>query len=222
MATMKRDVGDKAFPIWLLGDSNPKNWQTILKYPFDPRHPVRHNIWTSITDVVQRRVFNQLNTLIRTESIYIRNAVAEPNLKANASSVEWARQLLEEISTFHELVVRHKPKVLITFGSFAYEFARRTFNEDPSHKYSYWGANKLGEEFMKSVSEFTLSKTNVFPLLHRSISGGKYIQSHEYFCKAPGANYFDIVGAKIAQIIIDNRNSFDIWVRDPSNLYLSE
>lgn len=36
---MKPQVGDPDFPIWLLGDSNPKGWQSVLETPLDPRHP---------------------------------------------------------------------------------------------------------------------------------------------------------------------------------------
>jgi hypothetical protein len=45
---MKPLVGDPDFPIWLLGDSNPKGWQSVLETPLDPRHPARHNIWTPV------------------------------------------------------------------------------------------------------------------------------------------------------------------------------
>lgn len=57
---MKKDIENKAFNIWLLGDSNPKNWDSILETPLDPRHPARHSIWTPVIDVIQDQAFREL------------------------------------------------------------------------------------------------------------------------------------------------------------------
>jgi hypothetical protein len=95
---MAADVGNKNFPIWLLGDSNPERWQGELKTPFDPRHPVRHNIWTSILDVIQ------------------------------------------------------------------------------------------------------------------DISGGKFVESHNYFCGQEGANYFEFVGASISGKLLEHQSVLKVWV----------
>src|SRR5206468_1595661 len=54
---MRREVGEQSFPMWLIGDSNPDEWENDLETPFDPRHSARHNIWTAVIDVVQDRLF---------------------------------------------------------------------------------------------------------------------------------------------------------------------
>lgn len=66
---MKDHTGDLSFPIWLLGDSNPKNWQDRLDTPLDPRHPAVHNIWTPIIDIIQREVYMKIGKRIDTKPI---------------------------------------------------------------------------------------------------------------------------------------------------------
>lgn len=76
-AIMKKEVGSRNSDIWLLGDSNPKNWQKVLKTPLDPRHPARHNIWTPVLEVIQDRVFRTCRCRVDTSQIYVRNAVED-------------------------------------------------------------------------------------------------------------------------------------------------
>ena len=45
---MNRDSGSRNFPIWLIGDSSPAEWEAYLVDPLDSKHPARHNIWTPI------------------------------------------------------------------------------------------------------------------------------------------------------------------------------
>ena len=56
---MAAEHNDPRFPIWLIGDSNPKNWENRLSYPLDARHPARHSIWTPVLDAMQDR-FGQI------------------------------------------------------------------------------------------------------------------------------------------------------------------
>jgi hypothetical protein len=72
---MKEYSGNPEFPIWLLGDSPPINWADILEVPFDPRHPIRHNIWTSVLDVIQSEIYKTRKCRLNSEDIYIRNAI---------------------------------------------------------------------------------------------------------------------------------------------------
>lgn len=62
---MDRETGYKTFPIWLIGDSEPKKWKDKLNEPLDYRHPVRHNIWTSIIDIVQDLLYRHNNKRIK-------------------------------------------------------------------------------------------------------------------------------------------------------------
>jgi len=210
--SMKKDVGSKNFEIWLLGDSNPKNWGDVLKTPFDPRHPARHNIWTSVIEVTQDRIFRELRKRIDTTQLYIRNAIEDPSKKPKPNAENWPLEVENKLSEFRQLIQLHKPKVLLSFGAFSFEFARRTLDQIPQRSFGYWGTKKLGYEFHERISKYDLSVTNLFPLLHVSIARGKYIQSHNYFCDKVGANYFEFVGNSIAEMLIDRHQEVDIWV----------
>ena len=209
---MEREVGSRDFPIWLLGDSNPEQWQKSLLTPLDPRHPVRHNIWTSILDIAQDRVFRAGRLRVETRSLYIRNAVDNPRLKPNSTSVQWEQATELEIAALQKLVQTHVPKLVLSFGAFSFEFARRVLTQEPKYSYGYWGAKRLGDAFRQQISLFDPKFTNVFPLLHRSVSGGKFIQSHDYFCGQEGADYFKFVGESIAGILLQHRNDLPIWI----------
>ena len=76
----------------------------------------------------------------------------------------------------------------------------------------YWDTYHLGDEFRTRINSFNIDNTNLFPLLHRSIAGGKFLQSHDYFCRSDGANYFDYIGKEIASITIKNKDNLKIWL----------
>ncbi|MBU3159507.1 hypothetical protein KPL37_07025 [Clostridium frigoris] len=72
---MDRDTGNINFPIWIIGDSEPDRWKDVLNEPFDSRHPIRHNIITSVFDIMQDNIFRKTGKRIETSEIYTRNAV---------------------------------------------------------------------------------------------------------------------------------------------------
>ena len=148
---------------------------------------------------------------VDTSFLYIRNAIENPNYKPSPGSIEWEMQIEAEIEELQGLLHQHHPKLLFCFGSFSFEFARRALAQAPKRNYGYWGAKTLGIEFEQRISQFNLNTTNILPLLHRSISGGKFIQSHDYFC-GKGNNYFEHVGSRIAKQLIQHRNQLRIWV----------
>jgi hypothetical protein len=209
---MNREAGNPTFPIWLLGDSNPPQWQISLLTPLDPRHPVRHNIWTPILDVIQDRVFRELRARIDTSSIYIRNAVEDPELKRISSDLSWGTEIQKEIDLFGALITTYRPQLVLCFGRFAFEFARRAIGELNHQRHGYWKAITLGAEFRKRISEFSPNRINVLPLLHRSISGGKFIQSHDQYCGVHGANYFEMTGNGIAEQLIRYHAKLRLWI----------
>jgi len=208
---MKRDVGDPAFPIWLLGDSNPPQWEGVLTTPLDPRHPARHSIWTPVLDQIQDRVYRLCGDRMDTSSLYIRNAVASATDKPAGKTKEWVLAS-REAAAFRELLDEHRPVLLISFGAFSFEFARRVLAEEPQRPYAHWGARGLGEQFRERVCSFDLSRTNLLPLLHVSIARGKFIQSHEYFCGRENANYFCYVGDTIGEILVRHRHALPVWI----------
>jgi len=209
---MDREIGNSGFPIWLLGDSNPPRWEKSLRTPLDPRHPIRHNIWTPVIDIVQDRVFRERSSRVDTSQLYIRNAVEDPTIKPKPAHIEWGKTAEIEVDVLRKLINGNKPQLILCFGAFAFEFARRALSQEPERNFGYWGARRLGEEFRQRINQFHPDFTNSLPLLHRSISGGKFIQSHDYFCAVEGANYFEFVGNNIADKLIEYHNQLPIWI----------
>jgi len=201
---MKQETGDKSFPLWLIGDSEPDNWKEIFDTPFDPRHPIRHNIWMSVMDGVQDILYRRLRARIDTSKLYIRNAVKNAGDKPDKTSVApWSIAVENEIGTLRTLFGESKPILVFTFGAFAYEFCRRCCGEEP-YAYSVWNTRMLGVAFRESCRMFNYKKVNILPLLHRSISGGRFLSSHRAFCRMEGENYFEYTAGKIAEVIVDN------------------
>lgn len=209
---VKRQDGNTQSQLWLLGDSSPKNWQDVLDTPFDPRHPARHNIWTPVLEVIQDRVFRACRRRVDTSSIYIRNAIEDPAGKPISRFLDWGAGIEKEIQEFRGILLEHSPKILLSFGAFAFEFARRALHQELRQSYGYWGARRLGNEFRQRISEFSLTEINLLPLLHVSIARGRFLESHEYFCDQEGANYFEFVGNGIAEKLIEHQAELRIWI----------
>lgn len=209
---MEKEAGDSRCEVWLLGDSNPRNWQSVLSTPLDPRHPARHNIWTPVLDVIQDAVFRKCRQRVDTSSLYIRNAIENPNEKPRSNLVEWGPSVTEEIDDLRMSISEHHPMVLFSFGAFAFEFARRSQFEEPSRPYSHWGARELGKEFRKRIEMFDPTVTNLLPLLHVSISRGRFIQAHEQYSDQAGANYFDFAGTHIAHKLLEHQQALHVWI----------
>ncbi len=210
---MNREIGLPLFPLWLLGNSNPKNWAEVLVTPLDPRHPARHSIWTPVLDIIQDRVYRQARLRVDTRCLFVRNAIGDPVNKPKGNEPEWSKPVQAEIQSYTTLLFKSKPIFVFCFGAFAYEFARRAMGEVPIHTYHDWGAEQLGLDFCQRIAGFNPERTNIFPLLHASIARGKFIESHEYFCgHKKGANYFDFVGVQIADLMLSHRDHLKIWI----------
>lgn len=190
------ESGEITNPIWLI---------------FDPRHSVQHDIWTPILDEVQDKVFRQIHRRVDTNGLFIRNAINNSSLVPNTLNW-WADEVVTEIGLFRELALEHKPKILISFGAFAFEFVRRVYKAKPKKGPKHWGTAVLGDEFRKSMDDFDINTTNRIPLLRRVISNGNYAEAYNYFCRNDGENYFDFVGAKLAEHIIENKDNLKIWI----------
>jgi|AntAceMinimDraft_9_1070365.scaffolds.fasta_scaffold01453_8 hypothetical protein len=211
---MEREHGNKEFPIWLLGDSEPQKWKKVLEFPLDERHPIRHNIWTSVIDPIQDILFRQLKVRINTSEIYIRNAITNPKNKPKQTDKTWVNQHIKEaINIFSNEIQNFQPIIIFCFGSFAYEFCCRSLNVKYQNSIKYWSTQKLGKEFIYKINYFNINQTNAIPLLHRSISGGKFIVSHENFCDKNGNNYFSFVSKNIAEIILKHKEEFNIFYK---------
>ena len=195
---MKRELGIRTYPIWLL--INPK-------YP-----AVRHDIWRPVLDEVQERVFRELQTRIDTSNIYIRSAVSDGGVVPNTLNW-WGKEVAKEIEFYREIINEHKPKMLISFGAFPFEFARRVFEVKPEKGPKAWSASNLKDEFKNSMEIFDINQTNRIPLLRRVIATDKFIETRNFLSHTERETYFQHVGAKIAEKIIENKDTLDIWIK---------
>ncbi len=210
---MKEDAGERTFPVWLLGDSEPSNWRYVLDGPLDPRHPIRHNIWTSVLDVIQETIYLKTGQRFNSVAVYIRNAVRDVHDKPENNAVEWSVQTNNHVTRFEKLIRESQPKLILSFGAFAYEFARRANREPDQYFYRHWDTRRLGDEFRRSIDSCNVNSVNIVPLLHRSIAGGQFPKSHVLFCGAANKNYFNYVGTELAHRIMDIGRTTDIWMR---------
>ena len=206
---MNRDSGSRSFPIWLIGDSSPKNWEADLVDPLDSKHPARHNIWTPILEGIQSHLYASMRKRLRTDDIYIRNAVHRASEKPGGTALEWSFDLEAETSELARLLDSHSPKLVLTFGSFAFEFARRSQEETP-RPFRYWSTVRLGQEFRRRIVAFAQPDITLIPLLHVSIARRYFLKSHKAFTEMEDGNYFDYVAREIAGCLSRHRNEFPI------------
>ena len=195
---MKRELGERTYPIWLL--INPK-------YP-----AVRHDIWRPVLDEIQDRVFREFQTRIDTSNIYVRSAVGDCGIVPNTLNW-WGREVAQEIDYYRGMVNEHKPKILISFGAFPFEFARRVYEVKPEKGPKAWSLSILRDEFEKSMENFDINQTNRIPLLRRVIATDKFIETHNFLSQTDRETYFQHVGSKIAEKIIEYKDDLDIWIK---------
>lgn len=211
---MKIETGDKSFPILLIGDSNPARWEEILTVPFDLRHPVVHNIWTSILDSVQDTLYRKKKLRLNTRKIYIRNAVQSSLDKPEDTALDWENlSALKHVINLRELLFANHPFLVLAFGRFSFELVRRSLGE-AYRKCEEWNTKESGNEFRNRHKVIAPHKINLLPLLHISISRGNFIQSHNYFCGLEGDNYFHYVGTKLSETLLPYSDSLDVWVEE--------
>ena len=196
------------FPIWLIGDSSPARWEADLDDPLDSRHPARHNIWTPILDGMQSHLYSSIRARLDTDDLYIRNAVHYAREKPGGQLIEWSSRLEEEIRELGRLLVAHSPMLVLSFGAFAFEFARRSRDEIPKRAFGYWSTERLGRQFRQRMEEFTTDEINLVPLLHVSIARRYFLESHRKFTQVEGGNYFEHVAQEIAECLCRNETAF--------------
>lgn len=193
---MNRADGPPNSAIWLLADSNPVDWQDYLAGPLDRRFPTRHTIWTPIENVIQRHLFRECKRRLD-DKFYIRNAVEDPCHKVQKE------RLADEIATFRRLLNDHQPLLVLCFGQFAFEFARRARQERKEHGFRYWTVERLAEQFTHRISTVRGDAVNVLPLLH-AVVAQQFLFCHGKFSGGNG-DYFEYVGEKLAGVLIEHR-----------------
>jgi hypothetical protein len=100
----------------------------------------------------------------------------------------------------------------LCFGAFSFEFARRALGQQPQRVYNYWGARTLGAEFRRRLEDFKVDQVNALPLLHTSISRGRFVESHQYFSGQTDGNYFEYVGQALADRLLEHSADLPIWI----------
>ena len=193
---MKRESGERSYPIWLL--VNPK-------YP-----AVLHSIWRSVLDVIQDKVYREIQTRIDTTNIYVRSALSDCRIVPNTLNW-WGKEVATEIELFREIVFEYTPKILISFGAFPFEFVRRVYEIKPEKGPKSWANTMLIEEFESSMEHFNINKTNRVPLLRRVISSDRF-EDQNYFYRNDLERYIHHVGTKMAEKIIENKDRLNIWI----------
>ncbi len=192
-----RDSGNKTYPIWLV--VNPKYLAVV------------NDIWRHVLDEIQDKVYREIHARIDTTNIYIRSVVSDCGIVPNTLNW-WGNEVATEIKTLRELVLEHNPKILISFGAFPFEFVRRVFEIKPEKGPKYWSASNLRGEFETSIKNFDVNQTNMIPLLRRVIASDKRIETQNYFSGNESEQYFHHAGTKIADRIIQNKDSLNIWM----------
>jgi len=199
---MRESAGDPEFPIWLIGDSPPEKWAAELDTPLDPRHPARHNIWTSVADPIQDRLYRQGGLRLDTTRLYIRNAMLRLDEPIQVSGPR-----------LKELLDKHRPSIVLTFGAFAFMVALYASGEIPQKLYKT--TRLLGEQFRSRIEKYDEHQANIIPLLHVSIARRWFLSAHRNFVDSYGStppNYFDYVGIKLADLFLAKLSHKSIWI----------
>ena len=199
---MREFAGKPEFPIWLIGDSPPEKWADKLDTPLDPRHPARHNIWTSVADPMQDRLYRQRKLRLDTSRLYIRNAKNQPLEQTHQSQ-----------ATLKELLDKYKPIVVLTFGVFAFNMTLLAFGDIPPVFAN--SAKLLGEQFRSRIEKYNDHNVHIIPLLHTSIARRWFLSAHRDFVGTYGnmpPNYFDYVGEMLANLLLEKLRDKPIWI----------
>jgi hypothetical protein len=203
---MEPFYGEISSSIWLIGDSAPLKWIHNLKNPFDQKHPTVHNIWTPIIYRIQKNIFNEKAKFFDDEkTFYIRNAVYTDDQKPTQYSTNWSeyKELTNELEKMKKDIRINDPKMIITFGAFAFEFIRRCLEDTKLlHNYGYWKVKELGEIFREHIE----NKHIIIPLLHTSICRRYWSQNHIQFTDNESENYYNFVADKLYKRFIDILN----------------
>jgi uracil-DNA glycosylase len=199
---MKDFTGDPEFPIWLIGDSPPEKWADKLDTPLDPRHPARHNIWTSVADPMQDRLYRHGKLRLDTSRLYIRNAM-----------LSLGEQIQLSGPRLKKLLDKHSPSLVLTFGPLAFMIALYASGEIPQKLDKT--TKFLGEEFRNRIENYGEHKINIIPLLHTSVARRYFLSAHRDFVGPYGSmppNYFDYVGIKLADLLLAKLSDKPVWI----------
>jgi hypothetical protein len=198
------------FPVWLLADSPPRVWADRLENPLDERHPTRHSIWTPVCDAIQQRVYRDARKLrLNDKALVIHNAATAAAHKPQPDALLWRGPILRDMETYRDDLARECPSLIISFGQFAYEFARRCLCL-PHRPAGMWSKIELGNEFRRGIEQSPSGSPLLIPLLHATIARGLFWKAHLEFCGGEASNYFEYAGEKLGSVML--KLGAEIWV----------
>lgn len=117
--------------------------------------------------------------------------------------------MAEQVEQFRKEVELHQPRIVFSFGSFAFEFARRAFQEEETKRQG-WSAKRMREEFRKRINSFEIERPTVLPLLHVSVARGRFLEAHKGFTDSENGNYFEHVAQSLARVLMDHGDRLKI------------
>ncbi len=209
---MNNEFGNKTFPVWMISEIEFSFWEQKLNGPFDYRLPMRHVICTSVFNKIQETVFRMGKKRVQTEKFYIRNILPQDLDKPNINDVIWDRKITSELEKLQTDIEKYKPAVILAFGAFTFESLRRIENANPQRSYGSWTPADMGDAFRKRIDNFDIHKTNILPMLDRSISGWKFLESHKDFVNQENGDYYTYAGQKLGEKLIENQDRLKIWL----------
>jgi hypothetical protein len=162
-----------------------------------------------VADYMQDDIFRRTRQRLDTTRVLIRNAVTHRKLKPPAEEAPWPRLqgYLEELARD---IATYQPEIILPFGQFGFEFARRAAGEEEAHPYGHWTTDSLGEEFRMRLA--SMAQPLVLPLLHVSGSGRGFLGAHRAFTGQEDGNYFEYVGKALAEIVLERMSGRDVWL----------
>lgn len=209
---MNNEFGNKTFPVWMISEIEFSFWEQKLNGPFDYRLPMRHVICTSVFNKIQETVFQHSKKRVQTDKFYIRNILPQDLDKPNINDVIWDDKITSEMSKLKSDIENYKPAVILAFGAFTFESLRRIEEVYPERSYGSWTPEDMGHEFRGRIENFNIQKTNIFPMLDRSISGWKFLESHKDYVKHENGDYFTYTGQKLDEKLSEYQDQLKIWM----------
>ena len=188
---MTEESGDKFFPIWLL---------------VDPKHPNDiTNIWNPIMYEIQETVFRKLHARINSRNIFIKNIVSDIG---SIHSESTKAEVTKTIEMLRQSIFEYQPRLLFTFDAITNEYVNRALAQRLPNDLQYWHTRNLDYEFKHSTQNFNSAQINLIPLIRRKANTSKVINDWPEY----GNSYIIDVSAKIAEMIINNKDNLNIWI----------
>ena len=136
--------------------------------------------------------------------------------KPGRTDIDWSNTLNNYVGLLGDDLLSNRPRLVITFGSFAFEFTRRACGLE-SNAYGKWDTKTLGNQFRNAIENFDTTPITILPLLHTSIARRGFMTAHAHFVGIDGGespNYFEYVGAQLCKLFSSKFVDSKVWITD--------